>query len=208
MIELDEILSEVTPLAPSAPETLAIKFLREAAQDLCRRGKSWKLTETHTVVTPECEAIIAQQDAQIIEIEHAELNGRKLLPVTVAQLDIAEPGWMRRYEAEPGNARYAVQLQHDTVSIYPRDAGEMTVRMVLMPSRHALTVPDFLVEKYKTQLGRAAAGRLLTMPHAEIANPQLGAALVSEWAATLDSIAFSEQRTQLRTKTRNHPSYF
>lgn len=208
MIELDEILSEVAIYAPAAPEGLSIKFLREAAQDLCRRGKGWRVTETHQVVTPECEAILAEPDAQILEIEYAALNGRQLTAMTVADMDIEEPGWMGRYTAESGVARHAVQLQHDTITIYPREAGELTVRLVLAPAREALTVPEFLVEKYKTQLGRAAAGRLLTIPNSEIANPQLGAALVAEWASTLDSLAFREQRTQLRTKPRNRPSYF
>lgn len=208
MIDLDEILSEVSIYAPAAPEGLAIKFLREAAQDLCRRGKSWRATETHQVVTPECEVILAEPDAQIIEVEYAALNGRPLTPMTVADMDLADPGWMHRYTAEDGAGRYVVQLQHDTLTIMPREPGEITCRLVLAPSREALTVPDFLVEKYKTQLGRAAAGRLLTIPNSEIANPQLGAALVAEWASTLDSLAFREQRTQLRTKPRNRPSYF
>ena len=46
MIELDEILSEVAIYAPAAPEGLSIKFLREAAQELCRRGKSWRAYRT------------------------------------------------------------------------------------------------------------------------------------------------------------------
>lgn len=207
MIELDELLPEVMRFAPSAPEVTAIAFLRDAAQELCTRTKMWRARESYTVATPECEAIIVQQDAQIIEVEYAALNGRELAPATVGWLDVHEPGWFERYDSESGTARYAVSMEPNTITIVPREAGTLSVRVVLKPSRDADTIPEFLLA-YKTELGRAAAGRLLTLPNTEIANPTLGAALWSEWQAALDGLALKEQRSQLRQRPRTLPSFF
>lgn len=208
MTELDELLREVVVHAPNAPEPMVIRYLREAAQEFCRRTKVWRVTDLIKVVTPECEGILSIQDAQIYEIETVALNGRPLEPATVADMDLVQPGWSQHYGAETAQARWVVQIQPNTVTVVPRETGDLNVRMVLLPSRDALTVPDFLAEQYGADIGKGAAARVLTINDNEFANPQLGAALYQEWRMLLDEMSFRAQRTQLRTKPRTRPNFF
>lgn len=208
MVEIDELLREVLVHSPNAPEPIAIRYLREAAQELCERAGLWKVTDTMKVTTPECEAVLTYPDAKIHKVEWAQLNGRVLDAVTVAWLDDTEPGWQRRYNNETAQARWAVQLQPDTITVVPRETGDLDVRLVLSPSRHADTVPEFIADQYGPLLGKAAAARILILNSNEFANPQLGAALNAEWTSRLDTLVYEAQKTQLRTKPRTKPSYF
>ncbi len=208
MIELDELLPDVLTHCPAAPEPLAIQYLRQAVQELCEASLSWRASETLQVTTPECEAVLTTQDAQIIRIEAAYLDERPLDPVTVAWLDMHDPGWEFRYTDNDGMARYVVQKAWNTIAVVPRQPGALSVRLVLKPSIDALTIPKGIADRWRDAIAGAAAARCLTTNNAEIANPQLGGALWSEWKATIDDIRVKEQMTQLRTKQRTQPSYF
>ncbi|CEJ15944.1 hypothetical protein BN1110_06295 [bacterium YEK0313] len=208
MTELEELLREVLVHAPNAPEPMVIRYLREAAQELCRRTLVWRASDVIRVVSPECEGILSIQDAQIHKVETAILNGRPLEAVTVAKMDELEPGWGRRYGNDQAQARWAVQTMPNTITVVPRETGDLDVRMVLLPSRDALTVPDFLADQYGTAIGKGAAARILTINDDEFANPPLGAALAQEWRMLLDELSFQAQRTQLRTKPRTRPNFF
>lgn len=208
MIELDELLPEVMKHCPSAPEPLAIGYLRQAAMQLCEEAMSWRVTEMMDVTTPECEAILTTQEAQIIRIEQAFLDERPLEPVTVANMDLIQPGWEFRYTDNSGSARYAVQKEWNTISIVPRQPGELVARLILKPSRSALAIPQALVERYSEALGSAAAAKCLLTNNPEISNPQLGAALWAAWTDMLTDLSIKEQQSQLRTKARTHPQYF
>lgn len=208
MIELEELLPDVMVHCPAAPEPLAIRFLREAAMELCEASLSWRISDTLRVTTPECEAVLTTQDAQIIRIEAAILDDRPLDPVTVSWLDSRDPGWERRYTDNSAAARYVVQTAWNTITVVPRQTGDLAVRLTLKPSKDALTLPRAIVDRWHDALAGAAAAKCLLTNNAEIANPQLGAALWSQWAKQIDDIRVKEQMTQLRTKARTHPSYF
>lgn len=208
MIELDALLPDVLVHCPSAPEPLAIGYLRQAAQELCEASLSWRVSDTLKVTTPECEAVLTTQDAQIIRIEAAYLDQRELQPVTVSWLDDNDKGWEFRYADNTGTARYVVQKAWNTIAVVPRQQGDLSVRLVLKPSIDALTIPKGIADRWRDAITGAATALCLLTNNNEIANPQLGAALWSKWTTTLDDIRVKEQMTQLRTKQRTKPSYF
>ncbi|PTM61900.1 hypothetical protein [Phreatobacter oligotrophus] len=208
MIELEELLPDVLVHVPACPEPLAIRYLREAAMQLCEASLSWRESETLKVTTPECEAVMTTQDAQIIRIEAAYLDQRPLEAVDVAWLDDNQPGWEFRYTDNDGMARYIVQKAWNTVAVVPRQPGDLSVRLILKPSRDALTIPEAIADRWHDALAGAAAAKVLLTNNLEIANPQLGAALWGKWEQQIDSIRVKEQMTQLRTKARTKPSYF
>ncbi|MBO3760345.1 hypothetical protein [Ciceribacter sp. L1K22] len=170
MIDIDDCLSAVLRYAPSASDIVARRCLIEAARSICDRLKNWRITDEMEITTPEMQGVVTAADVAIVSIEAAELEGRKLDPITVIALDDRHPGWS--YDTELGQARYVVQLEPNTVSVYPRQEGTLKCRLVLKPSLQAVEIPKFLREDYGEILGRGAAGIILTEPNSE--NPQLG----------------------------------
>ncbi|GLQ09250.1 hypothetical protein GCM10007913_11820 [Devosia yakushimensis] len=206
MRDLDELLPKVMPLAPSCPEPVALRYLRNAAREFCATTKLWREWDTVVLTAPEFQALPTIPDARIIEIEEGRIDGGpKIEPRTVLWLDDHYPGWAD--ETEAGPARFITQIQPNTISVYPRQAGTLKARLVLQPSDTALEIPDFLIEDHGEALGRGAAGRILLLPSTEYTNPQLGAAYVAEWQGILDRWQTKARKGQQGARLRTKGSY-
>jgi len=206
MRDIDELLPEVMTHAPACPEPVALKHLRDAAREFCHRTRMWRDWDTLTVSTPECEAVCSMRDARIVEIERATLNDYALEPKTVGWLDANIPRWDTYDGADV--ARFVTQLNRNTVTVVPKVEGTLKLRLVLQPSRDAMTLPSFLIDDFGTEIGIGAAGAILMLPQVDYANPALGAALQSQFNRLLDKKAAEAQRTQLRARQRTKPRYF
>lgn len=202
--EIDRFLPKVTMYVAGASELLVYELLREAARELCERTKVWREHDEFEVTDPDYEGIPTLEDAEIVSIEAARLDGEPLEPVTVQWLDANVEDW-RDLEDTP--ARYVTQLQPNSVRIVPMATGMLKARMVLKPSIDALSLPDFLFYQYASELGRAAAGRALLIPGKPFTNPQLGSSLLSEWSTRLDTLSTKTTRGQHRAPIRTKASW-
>lgn len=207
MSDIDDLLPEVLLHAPNCADVVAYRYLREAARELCQRSRAWRVTETLLVTTPESQAIIATEDASIFEIANAFLDEFELTPVTPAWLDSEYPGWHDSY-ADTGPARFITQIAPNTVTIVPKVTGTLKMRLVLEPSRTAMTVPDFIVEQYATEIGKGAAGRVLMLPSNTVGNPNYGTKLLAEFEDLLDTVAVQATKGQQGARLRSKGAYF
>lgn len=205
--DIDALLPDVLTFAPNCAEPLAYRFIREAAAEFCERTRAWREPDEFQVSTPDCEGICTVPDAKILFIEAATLGGVDLVPVTVGWLDNNMQGWMDY--TDTGAAKYVTQLTSGTLTVVPKVSGLLRLRLVLAPSRSAQTLPDFLVDRYATEIAKGAAGRVLITPDPENpagANPQLGLALLGEFQAALDRFSIQvtkgQQGARLRTRGR------
>lgn len=213
MIEFDVFLPGVMTFAPSAPEPVAIRLLREVAQKLCTDTMIWRENDQIIIsggATP--DAVTNIPDAEIIEIESARWIGEdgaraQLEPQTIKWLDRNEPNWSYDRAPTGGVPRFISQIIPDTVIVVPNAEGVVDVRLVLMPSHDCAGLPNVL-RRYQPLLERGAAGRLLTLPDAEYANPALGAALWSEFLDGVVDATRDVRRTQLGGRTRTRGAYF
>lgn len=213
MIEFDELLPGVMTFAPSAPEPVAIRLMREVAQQFTRRTKFWRENDQIAIAggsTP--DAVTNIPDAEIVEIESARWIGddggeAQLEPKTIAWLDRCVPNWSYDRDPSGGVPRYISQIIPDTVIVVPNAAGVVDVRLVLMPSNDCTGLPDVL-RRYRPMIERGTAARLLTLPDAEYANPSLGAALWAEFKDDLTDAIRDARRTQVGGRTRTQGSYF
>lgn len=205
MRDLDELLPQVMPLAPSCPEVIALRYLREAARQYCQVMPVWRDTDSFTITAEQYEQLSSLPDVEIVKIETAHLDETKLEPVAVGDLDQKHPNWFN--STDEGSARYVTQIGPDSVSLYPRAAGTLTMRLVLKPSLQARTVPEVLVTRYADIIGRGAAGNILLLPNTEFANPALGSAHLAFFNSKINVGAqlrarSGQQRAPLRTKAR------
>lgn len=207
MRDLDELLPQVMPLAPSCPEPVALRYLREAARQYCAALPVWRDSDSFTVSTPELEQLCTITDAEIVKIETAHLGTVKLEPVTTAELDELHPDWYT--DETEGSARYITQTGPDSVSLYPRTTGTLTLRLVLKPSLQANMVPDILVTRFADVIGRGAAGNMLLVPNTEYTNPSLGAAHLAYFNSKINTGArFRALAGQQRAPQRTKPRFF
>lgn len=204
MIDIEDLLPDVLTHAPSCPEPTALRFIRNAARDICQAGRLWRDTDSFQVTTPECEGLLTLTDAEIEIIENATLDGNPLEPKTVGWLDVNVPDWETADEETP--ARYITQMGPNAVTLVPKSSGLLRLRLVLKPSRTASMVPSFLQDQYGAELAQGAAGHILLMPNVEWSNPNLGAAHHNAFQATLDRIKITatkgQQDAPLRTRAR------
>ncbi len=206
-IEIDELLPEVLLYAPNCADIVAYRFIREAATELCRRTRAWRENETMLVTTPESQGIITIEDAKIFEIEAAALDENPLVPKTPAWLDDNYPGWLDSY-SDTGPARFVTQIAPDTVTIVPKVTGTLKMRLVLEPTRTAMTLPNFVLDQYATDVGKGAAGRIMLLPNATVGNPEYGAQLVAEFKSLLDTLSVKATKGQQRAPLRSSSSFF
>jgi hypothetical protein len=205
MRDLDELLPQMLVYVPTCPEPLAQRFLREAARELCHNARLWRAWDTMKISMPDCEGVVTIPDADIVEIQAAQIDGYNLEPVTVAWLDEDRPGWSHE-DLENSSARYVTQLNPNTVTVYPSQDGTLKVRFVLQPSLTAVTVPDNLVGLHGTTIGRGAAGLALMHPVGDFANPQLGMALYAGFKGYLATAKteFTKGQTGARLRTKGN----
>lgn len=203
--DIDLLLRQVMPYAPACPEPLAIRHLRDAAIRLCERTKLWRDTDSFTVTTPESEGVCTIQDARLLEIRAARLDDQPLTPVTQDWLDDEFPDW--EDVVEVADPKYVTQSAPNTVTLFPKATGTLSLRLILVPSEDATTLPDFLVDQYALEIGWGAAGEILTTPNAEFANPQLGLDFRARFEDRLNTLAWRATRGQHVAPLRTRGKY-
>lgn len=205
MKDIELLLPRVMELAPTCPEPTAIRHLRDAAIEFCRRTRIWRESDTFAL-DGGCEAIAVEQDCALYEITHARFDGRELLPITIDWLDKNDSGWRDRQ----GPPRWLTQSAPNTVRVVPapEEAGTLELEMILTPSHDAERLPDILVETYANVLADGAAGRVLMLPAVEWTNPQLGAAHAAAFRDELGRWSDRVPRGQQRAKRRTTPSSY
>jgi hypothetical protein len=213
VIDIDEALPEVLTHAPNVPEPVAIRYIREAAQYFCAETRIWREWEEFDITgDKEGDGISAFQDSKILEVEEAwlvnEAGEIKLEPITSLQLDRVMPRWSVDYDTVAGPACYVTQVQPNQVIVVPKAAGTLKARLVLAPSRKALTLPDFLIEDHAALIAKGAAANILLLPDVEYANPARGGDLRSEFVSETGRLKRKADKTQLKARQRVRSSFF
>ncbi|WP_296100384.1 hypothetical protein [uncultured Agrobacterium sp.] len=208
MRDIDDLLPEVLIHAPNCADPVAVRYLREAARQMCEKVDIWRERNSIIISNDEESGLVAVPDAEIVRIETASLDGVPLTPQSPEWLDENYPGWDDEV-ATGATSRFVTQIKPGVLQVVPFNVGTLKVRLILKPSRDALTFPDFLVEKYGTELGKGAAARVLMLPTDDTgSNPQMGTLLQSEFSAFLDTLPMKVAKGQQGARVRTRGSYF
>lgn len=206
LIDIAEFYPLVLVKAPYAPIPEVENALREAARTLCRRLKLWREDETFEITDPQEEPVFASQDARIERIEAGRFDGAPILFRTPAELDEMFPGWQ---DADAGTPRHITQMQPNVLTTFPRGAGTLKVRLLLVPALDCLSLPDFLLKDYGDMLSDGAAGGLLAKStNPDYSNPAMGAALLAKFNADIDMRDANAARPQIKAPLRARSRFF
>ncbi|MGV1752787.1 hypothetical protein [Agrobacterium sp. CG674] len=208
MADIDDLFAEVLIHAPNCSDPIARRYLREAAREACDKVDLWRERETIAINDLESQILPVISDAEIVRIENAYLDGVSLTPQTPEWLDDNYPGWDNP-DALDATSRFITQIKPGVLQLVPANTGTLSLRLVLKPSRSATTLPDFLVEKYGTEIGKGAAARVLMLPTDDGGpNPQMATVLQSEFTAFLDKLPMKIAKGQQGARPRTKGSFY
>ncbi len=205
MTPIEDLVPRALIYCRKAPEPVIARFLLEAARDYCAIMPVWTELDTLEIYDPSLEILSSIGDAEIVSIEHATFEDRKIEPITLGELDDKHPNWMT--DTDEGAARYITQMGPGSVMVYPRETGTLAMRLHLMPSIDAENLPDVLATKFADVIIRGAVGKMMVLPDTEYTNPSLGTAHLAFFASKTTIGAkirakSGQQRAPIRTKPR------
>lgn len=193
--DIEELFPNVLQYAPSCPEPLMTKHLREAAIQLCKTTRCWRDMDELEVVGAVNVVPAILPYAALFQIEKAWFNDCELEPKTFQQDMLMH---------DEGMPRYITQASPNSVILDPPGKGTLKITMFLMPSQNAQELPDFMFEQFPMALAHGALGSLLMLPNQPFSSPQMGAVFAAQFQQVLDrNFAFNlrgQQRARIRTK--------
>ncbi len=207
MKEILDLIPRVSEVCPTCPEPTAVRHLRDAAREFCRRTRIWRATESWELGSETYEVIAVDQEAEIFEISHAELDGRDLTPRTIDDLDEHENGWRTR----EGQAEWLTQVSPNTLRVVPKPAIDaetpqtLTLELILLPSQTTERLPDILVDAYPQEVVDGALARLLSLK-ADFQDLQTASIHSAAFQAALNRWGNLVPRGQMRAKRRVRPA--
>ncbi|MBI1202612.1 MAG: hypothetical protein GC182_08890 [Rhodopseudomonas sp.] len=207
MRDIEDFIRLVQPRAVAAPEPTIIRNVRDAAIEFCERTRLWRETDTIVTTGADAEPISCPSDGIVMAIENCSIDGTKLAPISIADLDRRRPGW-RTEDVGSGGGRWYIAPEFGSVQVIPRSSGTILVEFIAKPKPDALTLPDFLFDLYGREIADGAAAGVLLTPGADFSNPNFGALLQAKFTAKLDRFSSAGLKGQQRGPTRVRASFF
>ncbi len=208
MRDIDDMLPHVLPYAPNCADLTAYRCIREAAREVCDKADIWREKDTIVITDVDGECLSTFGDAEVKKIQAATLDGVTLASQSPEWLDANYPGWDSDNENE-APARFITQITPGKIMVSPRATGTLSVRLVLKPSLRAMTLPDFMLDKYATEIGKGAAGKALMLPNDDGgANPAMATALLTEFNQFLDRLPMIVAKGQQAARPRTKASFY
>lgn len=221
MKDLELLLPRVLEKAPACPEPTALRHLRDAAIEFCRRTRVWRNDDEFTLGENGCEAVAVEAGTVLFEISHAaysaaveegdEASQIPLEPVTMDWLDNELPNW----RTEEGTPAYITQTAPNTVRIVPKpevdeddedaEPGTLSLQLILVPSEDAEQLPDVLIDTYSREIADGAIASILLLK-TEFADTELALVHEGKFERSLGRWGNRIQRGQQRAPRRNRPS--
>lgn len=207
MKDIELLLPRVLQYAAACPEPLAVRHIRDAAIQFCRRTRIWREQQDFVVKASNgSECLVPDRNTEIFEVTSATFydgddNKAKLEPKALDWLDLHQKGW-RDWE---GNPRYVTQTAPDTLKIAGPADGRLTVELILIPAEKAQSLPDPLVLVYSKEIAEGAAAEVLLTP-GDFQNVDLAAVFAQRFQRSLDHwanlIPKGQQKAPRRTTAR------
>jgi|RhiMethySRZTD1v2_1073278.scaffolds.fasta_scaffold140720_5 hypothetical protein len=209
MRDIELLIPRVQEQAPNTPEPMAIRHLRDAAIEFCRRTRIWRCKDEFKIKsTEDCIGLVPVQYAQIFEITAARFDGDDesryvLTPIRKDQLDREQPGW----ETKEGGPAWITQSNPESVSVAFAATGTLHLDLVLLPSANAPMLPDVLVDTYAKEIAGGAAAEILLRPGDQY-NPEIAAPLAQRFGERLDHFQHKVTKGEQRGPLRSRPRWF
>ncbi len=178
MIEVEQWLPYVLADAPGCPEAVALREVKSAMIEFCKRSHIWLYSSDPIPAIANVPDYVLDipPHADSALIKSVRFLGKELHLRTEEELDKASPGW----RTKTGSPHFYVILQ-PTEILMDRSPSEaiindaITASFALMPKKDAKEVEDFFFNDWCEEIADGAKYRLLRMPDRAWTNPQMAA---------------------------------
>lgn len=210
MTTFADFLPFVLPYAPSAPDPLAIQYIRQAAIDFCQRTRFWRYVDEFEVAGDTSEIVAAPGQSSLFEIEKAwfrptaDNRWAELRKLPYAEIDQS----LLDEEANTYTVPNVIsQIDYNTVTLVPRVSGTLRISMFLAPSYNANNCPQNLYSNFASTIADGALAEILMIPEQPYTNLQLAAAKSAIFNAECDRNFALNVRGQQRAPARSKSSF-
>lgn len=203
MTDLDVFLPSIMPKVPGCPEPSAFFAIIKAAQEFCERTRVWRDNDTFQVTETSCNVVCAPDGADVFEIENALLDGKKLEPVSLGDLNRDHPDWREKSQG----GRWITQIERDTVLVVPKTAGTLALSITLRPSDDAEQLPDFMAKHYRQVIADGALAEILMLPNQSFTDPARAQFYAARFEAKLSALFNRSIKGQQRAPTRSRAQF-
>lgn len=194
----DDLINDIVPDCPGVPVPVAIRAIREAVRQFCRKSSVYrqKLTAADLTYADGVYTIAIPANTQIISVVSPlvidgtdNANPSKAFGASSEWLDINRHGWRSAETCDW--AEHFVMLSTNTFALVP-DSGsdrsdDMAVTLILMPDRTTTTLDDDLGERWFDELTAGAKYLLMVMPEKPWSNTNLAKFYYDKFTTGLDA---------------------
>lgn len=220
-VAIIDLLTKVYQYAPSCAEAAAVDAYRAAAITFCERTRLWRADLTCVATTnpvpvvaytasPLANKITLPADAELFEFGPMLVDGRKVDPGSIAEIDEKYPTW--RTDTSTGTPSYFTQKQDDEIQFVPSfdttATAAIKANVILKPTETAETIPSAIAAKYRTALAHGALGIVLSLPGQAFTNPSLAMYFTGKFEAELDHLFTKNTKGQQRARIRSKSNPF
>jgi len=204
MTDLDVFLPMIMPYAGGCAVPTAEAAIITAARDFCERTRTWRGDDTFNVTTTSCNVFCAPDYADVFEIESARLDGQKLTPISIPDLDRQVPDW-RTLEGQGGT--WITQTNRGEVTVVPKCSGSLELQLYLIPSQDAQQLPDFLARDYRRAIADGALAEILMIPGQPFFAPDRAQFYSARFDAKVSALFNQQIRGQQRAPSRTRAQF-
>lgn len=177
---------DLLPHVPGCPDPVADHELRRASREFFRRTRAWAVWLDAVTVAAGTRAydLDLPQDAQVVRLEKATVNGQPLNVMSITQLNTD-------IDTDPIDKPGLTTTDRSTFTLtegYP-DGALIKVRVSLMPTRAAYGIPDELFYRYSEDIVAGAKSKLMLYPKTDFYNETLAAIAGVEFEAAINNKA-------------------
>ena len=159
------------------PDPLIISAVVSACIDFCRDTLAWTELQDYLPLfngVSDYEIDVPPQ-SRVIQVMDVWLEGSRLAPVTLKDLQRLMPNWSTAESSLP--VYYTSAVERGMIRLFPKPmnvtGSKLVARVALIPTSNAAVLPDFLSLHYFETIASGAKARLLLMPSASWFNAAL-----------------------------------
>lgn len=168
MTEFSALYSRVLRHAAGCPSPVMLSALREAAIDICERGRVWSQSEDYLILAKGLNSIdlSSPDESEIIDVISITYDSYQITPKSIGWLDKNYLGWRTEETNIPKHYYLSIEEDGVVVNIVPKASETIKgigLRVILRPTDIATGFDTGLFARYKTILVNGALKEILAI---------------------------------------------
>ncbi len=171
----------------------------------CERTRLWRDTDQFNVTPDTCNVVCVPEGADLYEIDSAYVDGNRLEPIAVTELDDKWPRWR---EFDTGQAQWITQFEPGSLTIVPKVTGKLKLSLFLRPSNDADQLPDFIPQLYLQCIADGALAEIYMIPGQTFTDPSRAQFYAMRFENKLNELNNRTIKGQQRAPARTRAQFF